>query len=91
MFAQEFFGNLNIPVGNFLWIQFVRLLVPARFHQIRAVQRATHRNFALVPAANGADFAVDARAMAARFARVADWAFHGGKARKFHPNISQVY
>src|SRR5580692_2699171 len=81
MFPQEVFGNLNIPVGNFLWIQFVRLLVPARFHQIRTVQRATYRNFALVPATNGADFALDARAVAARFARVADLAFHGGEAR----------
>jgi hypothetical protein len=81
MFAQEFFSNLNVPVGNFVWIQFVRLLMPARLHQIRAVQRATYRNFALVAAADGADFAVDARAMAARFARVADLAFHGGKTR----------
>ncbi len=41
MFVQEFFGNLDVAIGEFVRIQFMRLFMPARFHQIRAIQRAS--------------------------------------------------
>ena len=68
-------------LGNSSGFNSMRLFVAARFHQIRAIERATDGDFALVAAADGADFAMDAGAMAARFARVADGAFHEGRAR----------
>src|ERR1700733_14002622 len=78
MFPQELFGDLDVAVGDFVGIQFVRLFMPPGFHQIRTIKRATDGDFALVPATNGADFAADPGAMAARLARVADQAFHDG-------------
>jgi hypothetical protein len=81
MFAQEFFGNLDVAVGNFVGIQLVRLFMPPRFHQIGAIERATDGDLALVAATDGADFAINAGAMAAGLTRVADGAFHGGNAR----------
>jgi hypothetical protein len=78
MFAQKFFRNLDIAVRHLVGIQLMRLFVQPRFHKKRAIQRATDGYFALVAAANRADFTVDSGTMTARFTRVADLAFHGG-------------
>jgi hypothetical protein len=35
----EFFSKRNIPVGNLIGIQFVRLFMQARFHQGQSSER----------------------------------------------------
>ena len=81
MISQKLFRNADVAIGNLLGIHCDKFFVQSRFNQVLAVERTIHRDFALIAAANGANFAIDAGTVAARLARVADLAFHDGQAR----------
>src|SRR5580658_4928597 len=87
MFAQELLGDLNVLVRDFVRVQVARLFMQARFGEVGAVERTTDGDFAFIAATKGTDFAADAGAVAARFARLADLAFHGGRDRYFYRSI----
>jgi hypothetical protein len=87
MFAQELLGDLDVLVGDLIRVQGARFFVEARFDEVGTIERATDGDFAFVAAAERADFAADAGAVAARFARLADLAFHGGRGRCFYRSI----
>ena len=87
MFAQKLLGYLDVLVGDFVRVQGARLFMQARFGEVGAVERAADGDFAFIAATEGTDFAADAGAVAARFTRLADFAFHGGRDRYFYRSI----
>src|SRR5579859_2690577 len=78
VFAQELLCDQDVLVGDFGRIQGLRLLVQARFGQVGAGEGAVDGDFALISAAQRTNFSVNAGAVAAWLAGVADFAFHAG-------------
>jgi hypothetical protein len=66
MVANEFFGDSDVRLGYFFFIDRYRLFAPVGFLQEFAFERAGERYFPFRSAANGADITVDSRTMPAR-------------------------
>jgi hypothetical protein len=91
--AQKVLGDADVLVGKLMRIGGRDLLVPVRFAQVRAIQRAIHRDFALGAAAHGTNVAANAWTEplgAANMANCAGHFFsiedrgHGGRHESIH-------